>query len=48
MNFKKTMLYTMMGGMAVLGYLKYKDGTMERTIKNMKPMIDSAIENLKK
>jgi len=48
MNLKKAMMYSMMGGMAVLGYLKYKDGTMERTIKNMKPMIESAIDNLKK
>lgn len=48
MNFKKSIMYTMLGGMAVLGYMKYKDGTLERTMKNMKPMMESALENLKK
>ncbi len=48
MSLKNVIMYTMLGGMAVLGYLKYKDGTLERTIKNMKPMMESALENLKK
>ena len=48
MSFKKGMLLTMMGGMMVYGYMKYKDGTMSRAIKNMKPMMESMMENLKK
>ena len=39
---------TLLGGMAVYGYLKYKDVTLERTMKNIKPKIESAIEDLKK
>ena len=48
MSFKKGVMYTMLGGLAVIGYLKYKDGTLERTMKNMKPMMESALENLRK
>ena len=48
MNFKRAMVYTIAGMAGVIGYMKYKDGTLERTIKNMKPMIESTIENLKK
>ena len=45
---KKGVLYSMMGGLIFYGYLKYKDGTLERYIKNMKPMIESTINDLKK
>jgi len=45
---KKNLMYAMLGGMAVLGYLKYKDGSMERMMKNMKPMAECALEELKK
>ena len=48
MSLKNGIMCTMLGGLAVIGYLKYKDGTLERTIKNMKPMMDSTLENLKK
>ena len=39
---KKCIMCTLLGGMAVYGYLKYKDGTLERS------KIESAIEDLKK
>ena len=45
---KKCIMCTLLGGMAVYGYLKYKDGTLERTMKNIKPKIESAVEGLKK
>ena len=45
---KKCIMCPLLGGMAVYGYLKYKDGTLERTMKNIKPKIESAIEDLKK
>lgn len=48
MNLKKSIMYTMIGGMAVLGYMKYKDGTITRTIKNMKPMMESMINDIMK
>lgn len=48
MSLKNGIIYTMLGGIAILGYLKYKDGTLERAIKNMKPMMENALENLRK
>lgn len=48
MDCKKCIMCTLLGGMAVYGYLKYKDGTLKRTMKNIKPKIESAIEDLKK
>ena len=48
MECKKCMMYGMLGGMVMFGYLKYKDGTIERMIKNMKPMAECALEELKK
>lgn len=48
MNFKKSIMYTMIGGMAVYGYMKYKDGSITRTIKNMKPMMENMMNNIKK
>ena len=47
MSLKNSILCTVIGGAAVIGYLKYKDGTLERYIKNMKPMMKSALEDLK-
>ena len=41
MDCKKCIMCTLLGGMAVYGYLKYKDGTLERTMKNIKPKIES-------
>ncbi len=48
MDFKKNMLCAMMGGMIIYTYMKCKDGTIKRTIKNMKPMMENAINELKK
>lgn len=48
MECKKCMMYGMLGGMIVFGYLKYKDGSIERMMKNMKPMAECALEELKK
>ena len=45
---KKSLIYGMIGGMMVVGYMKYKDGTLERAIKNMKPMLNCAMNSLKK
>ena len=45
---KKSLLYGMLGGLMVVGYMKYMDGTLERTIKNMKPMLESALNDLKR
>lgn len=42
------MMYAMMGGMAMYGYMKCKDGTLKRTIRNIKPMMESMINDLKK
>lgn len=47
MDFKRSMMYTMIGGIAVLGYMKYKDGTITRTIKNIKPMMESMVNDIK-
>ena len=47
MECKRCIMYTMLGGAVVLGYLKYKDGTMNRMIKNMKPMVECALQELK-
>ena len=44
---KKSIVYGMIGGMMVLGYMKYKDGSMQRAIKNVRPMIESAINKIK-
>ena len=46
MSLKNMMMYTMIGGMAVYGYMKYKDGSLKRTMKNMKPMMQSMINEL--
>ena len=48
MNFKKGIMYTMIGGLGVYGYMKYKDGSITRMIKNIRPMMNDTIENLKK
>lgn len=45
---KKCMMYGMMGGIMVLMYVKYKDGTIKRIMKNMKPMMECALEEIKK
>lgn len=45
---KKCIMYSMIGGLSVLGYMKYKDGSIQRMIKNMKPMMETMIEDLKK
>ena len=41
MELKKSMMYGMIGGLSVLAYIKYKDGTMDRMLKNMKPIAPS-------
>ena len=41
-------MYMMLGGMVALGYMKYKDGSMDRMMKNIKPMMECALEELKK
>lgn len=48
MECKKCMMYVMLGGMMTWAYLKYKDGSMERMMKNMKPMAECALDELKK
>jgi len=48
MDCKKSLMYMMIGAFAIYGYLKYKDGTIERAIKNMKPMMECAVEELTK
>lgn len=48
MECKNAIMYTMLGGLSVLMYLKYKDGTMDRMMKNMKPMMECALDELKK
>ena len=48
MECKRCVMYALLGGLAVLGYLKYKDGTMDRMVKNMKPMMECALDELKK
>ena len=48
MEFKRNMMYAMMGGMIAVGYMKYKDGTLKRAIKNAKPMMENMINDLKK
>lgn len=44
---KKTMLAMMLGGATVFGYMKYKDGSIQRGIKNMKPKFKLMLENIK-
>ena len=41
-------MYGMIGGLSVLAYIKYKDGSMDRMMKNMKPMMECALHELKK
>ena len=48
MECKKCVMYMMLGGIVALGYMKYKDGSMNRMMKNIKPMMDCALEELKK
>ena len=48
MEFKKYAMFTLLGGTAVLAYMKFRDGTIQRTIKNMKPKMDNVVDNLKK
>lgn len=48
MECKKCIMYGMIGGLSVLAYLKYKDGTIDRMMKNMKPMMECALDELKK
>lgn len=48
MELKKSMMYGMIGGLSVLAYIKYKDGSMDRMMKNMKPMMECALHELKK
>lgn len=45
MECKKSLMYALLGGSAVYGYMKYKDGSMERALKNMKPKFESAVKN---
>ena len=44
---KNYILGTMIGGIAVLAYISYKDGAMERFMKNIKPRLQLLIEDMK-
>lgn len=44
---KKTMIGMMLGGVAMFGYMKYMDGSIQRGIKNMKPKFKLMLENIK-
>ena len=48
MECKRCVMYMVLGGMVALGYMKYKDGSMNRMMKNIKPMMECALEELKK
>ncbi len=48
MECKKCIMCAMLGGLTILGYMKYKDGSMDRMMKNIKPMLECALEELKK
>ncbi len=45
---KRCMMCTLLGGMAVIVYLKYKDGTINRMIKNVKPVLVCTLDELRK
>jgi len=48
MNFKKSVMYTLLGGLSVLGYMKYKDGSMKKAVKKIKPKVEDALTSHKK
>ena len=45
---KKGIMYTLLGGSLVLGYMLYRDGTITRTVKNLKPKLANSLERMKK
>ncbi len=47
MNLKKEVMFSIIGAMALYGYMKYRDGSIERAIKNMKPMMEMKLDDLK-
>jgi hypothetical protein len=48
MEIKKYAMFTLLGGAAVLAYMKYKDGSIQRTVRNVKPKVENVVDNLKK
>lgn len=44
---KKYMMLSIITSLGIFMYIKYKDGSMKRIAKNIKPMIECAIEELK-
>lgn len=45
---KKCFMCSIVGGIMVFMYIKYKDGTIKRIMKNMKPMMACTLEEIKK